>query len=225
MLSEQVKCDAVIFDLDGTLIEFKFEYMRAKEDIIRKFGLMGLDISEISPHQTIQAILEKAEEKAIENRSRILCEEIRTTSEEVFGKYEIKAARQSELRGDAISTLDTLTERGIKLGLMTNSGREAATINLEKHNLKTYFRSVVTRNEISKLKPDCEGLEKVIHHLGLFAERTVYVGDSVLDIKAAKGANIMSVAIVGGVHSAKILNRENPDYIISGLREVLNIIR
>ena len=205
MLKGKIKFEAVVFDMDGTLLEFKFEFMRAKEDIIRKFDLMGLDMSEISPQQTTQTIIERAEVKAIEKRSEVLREEIIQTSEKVFGRYEVKAAHQSELRGNAISTLDSLSKRDVKLGLMTNSVREAANINLEKHNLERYFRSVVTRNEISKMKPNCEGLEKVISHLGVSAERTMYVGDSVIDIKAAKSAGIISVAIIGGVHSTKIL--------------------
>ena len=73
--------------------------------------------------------------------------------------------------------------------------------------------------------PDKEkAIEKVMQEMNFEVEETVYIGDMVHDIKAGKKAKIKTAAILTGYQSIDVLQKENPDYILSTLKEIFRII-
>ena len=111
------------------------------------------------------------------------------------------------------------------------------------HGLKEYFDVVVTREDVTKLKPDPEGVLLATRKLG--AKRFLVVGDLVLDVLAAKGANGVAIMVTRDLEksdskdifrSVPEILRENKrasgeggafqaDYVIKSLREVPLIVR
>ncbi|MDB5189484.1 MAG: phosphoglycolate phosphatase [Parcubacteria group bacterium] len=63
-------------------------------------------------------------------------------------------------------------------------------------------------------------IESVVKNYGMERARTIYVGDTVYDVQAARKARVVSVAMATGYHTADRLMTENPDYLFDNLAEL-----
>jgi pyrophosphatase PpaX len=91
--------------------------------------------------------------------------------------------------------LDRLREAGIVMGIVTGKGRRSADISLRAWGLARYFDVVITGDDVSKPKPDPEGILAAMERLGARAEQTLYVGDSDADVLAGRAANLITVGV------------------------------
>jgi HAD superfamily hydrolase (TIGR01509 family) len=125
-----------------------------------------------------------------------------------LNRYELDSAKKSMLFPETISTLETLRQLGAKIGLVTNTSRKAVDIVFEDHALKGYFDVVVTREDVRKLKPDPEGILLATRKLGV--RRFLFVGDLMLDLLAAKGANGVAVMVTRDLEKSQDVFRSLP---------------
>ncbi|MEM3065738.1 MAG: HAD-IA family hydrolase [Nitrososphaerota archaeon] len=215
---------AAIFDLDGTLIEFKLRVKDAKLEIISRLRELGLDSGNLSPEDSIQTLISKA--TTIDGIVRKeLNEFVRREVFKVMEKFELEAASAPSPRNDALKTLTSLKSMGIMVAVATNSCRKAALLALQKCDMTAYVDLVVTRDDVEKIKPSNDLLKKAISLLGVSSEEVVYIGDSTYDVEAAKSMGVTSIAVLGGVHPEGVLAEKKPDYIIGSLSELLHIIQ
>jgi phosphoglycolate phosphatase len=238
---------AVLFDLEDTLVKTPWSVrqhvLEFRRDTRRKLIDLGIPktVLEGIKRATIMRNIasEYVQRHFSEERARIYRREM-----EIFlNHYELDSAKKSRLFPETISTLQTLRELGAKMGLVTNTSRRAVDVVFKIHGLKKYFDVVVTREDVAKLKPDPEGVLVATRKLG--AKRFLVVGDLVLDMLAAKGANGVAIMVTRDLEKSdsqdlfrslpRIL-RENKraygergafqaDYNIRSLREVPLIVR
>lgn len=206
---------AAIFDLDGTLVDFHFDAPLAMRAMIAKMKEMGVDVSSISESDNTQVILDALIKQNRENSADVL-EELYT----ILDYYEMQAATRVVLRESTDQMLQTLQYRGIALALVTNSGRRPAHHILRKHDIEKFFRVKVTRDDSPRLKPRGDGIVLAVSLLKVDPADAIYIGDSVYDIKAAREAGVMAAIVLGGVHSAERVIKEQPDFVISDLSAV-----
>jgi AHBA synthesis associated protein len=84
------------------------------------------------------------------------------------------------------------------LALFTGRGRPSTEILLETHALTGAFDLVVTSDDVPAPKPAPDGLQEVLRHFGETADQGAYIGDTIKDIEAARGAGMLAVAAVWG---------------------------
>jgi HAD superfamily hydrolase (TIGR01509 family) len=137
----------------------------------------------------------KAEKQVVEGKKLDL-EYLKKSMSAVLDKFDIQALSQSELVDRAKSVIDELRRRGLKVGLITNSGRVGVKMALEKLALSSCFDVIVTRNDVERIKPSGESVRKALSTLGYAPKEVAYVGDSWADVVAAKDAGVMAIAIV-----------------------------
>jgi phosphoglycolate phosphatase len=142
----------------------------------------------------------------------------------ILDQFEAEAALAAELRPDAVLTLRRLRGVPLELVLLTNSGRNATDRLLQRFALAPFFRFVLSRNDVTRLKPAPEGLEQALGLLRMDAPDVIYVGDSVLDVQAAKAARLKIVSITSGVHPAEKLRAAAPDYVVDSLTEAADLL-
>lgn len=217
------KIRVVLLDLDGTVIKSAFKVDEAKTALVEKLKQLGLDISTISVNDTFMDIIMKAEKQASENKKLDL-ESLRKSMSGVLDKFDIQAISQSELIKGAKPVISQLRNRGIKLGLITNSGRIGVKMALEKFGLVGCFDVAITRNDVKRVKPSGEIIQKALSVLGCVPNETAYVGDSWADVLAAKDAGVIAIAIIGGISPKEKLVQVSPDITISSLDELLRIV-
>jgi phosphoglycolate phosphatase-like HAD superfamily hydrolase len=99
---------------------------------------------------------------------------------------------------------------------------------LRKLEATDFFKCVITRDDVARLKPDPKPVEKVIHGLRDRKEKTVIVGDSLVDVESRKNAGISTLCFSPQVNQDDHLNIRasdlNPDMTISHISEIEKLI-
>jgi len=216
---------AVIFDLDGVLMEFNLNSRTIKEEVIRFLEGKGLEASIVKPGDSLSSIKEMTRSFfSKRGKDSIWIDELIREAEEIPVDHEIEAARVSKLLPQAKETLRALQLMGLKLAIFTYNNRTATSIALRKHRLEGLFDSVVCRDMVSRPKPNSIHLSTVLKSLGAGAKEAVVVGDSEMDIKPSKELGVSVVAVTTGVRDAEFLKSLSPDYLIYNLYEVVEIV-
>ena len=239
---------AVLFDLEDTLVKTPWSVrqhvLEFRRETRRKLIDLGIPKTVLEGIKRATIMRNIASEYVQRHFSEERAGKYRREMEIFLNHYELDSAKKSRLFPETISTLKTLRELGAKIGLVTNTSRQAVDVVFKIHGLKEYFDVVVTRKDVTKLKPDPEGVLLAERKLG-GARRFVVVGDLVLDVLAAKRANSVAIMVTRDLEKSdsKDLLRSLPeiprkskrahgegeafqaDYNIKSLHEVPSIVR
>lgn len=217
----EYKYSLILFDLDGTIIKSTFQPREAKAAVIDELRKLGIS-NNINTDETMMDIIEKASMQ-IKKKKELPWEKARRRINDILDRFDVEALSRSELIHNSKPTLSLLKDKGLRLGIVTNSGRKGAKLFLENSGLENYFDVIVTRNDMQKMKPSGEGIVKAIDTLGCKRNQVMYVEDSWVDVRSAKNAGVVAVAITGGLSPSERLRQESPDIIINSLGELLDM--
>jgi beta-phosphoglucomutase len=200
------KIKAVIFDMDGVLIEAKDWHYDA---LNRALGLFGHTISRYDHLVTFDGLptVTKLDMLTME---RGLPEKLHEFINELKQKYTIELVHQHcKPRFYHEYALSQLKSQGYRLGCGSNSVRDSIEIMLEKSDLMKYMEIVVSAQEVSEPKPSPEMYEKIISSFNLHPEECLIIEDNENGIKAAKasGAHVLIVKEVDDVNIKNILHK------------------
>ncbi len=126
-----------------------------------------------------------------------------------------------KIYSNAKNNIDILHKMGYKLAIFTNSSISTVKRDLKELGLNK-FSLIVSEEDVKNKKPSGEGIEKIIAEIKENKKQTFYVGDSVVDIKAAKNAGCKSVALLSGMGLEIHIRKENPDFVFGNLTEMTN---
>ncbi len=220
------KFKAVIVDLDGTLIEFKLNYMLIRAEAMNLLIRKGLPSNLFSVRDTMFEMLTKAttylSDKGVDE------DKIREIYEAIFAladPHEMDAVRSANLIPGAEEALKSLKNMGLQLGLFTTNGIKATKYALSKFGLDMLFDVVVTRETVQKVKPDCAQLIAATTPLDVTPEEAVVIGDSTVDIICAKAVRALAVGVLTGLTKLEDLKRSGADYVIPSISELPALIR
>lgn len=220
------KINAIIFDLDGTLIYFKIDYMAARREVISKSILSGVPASLLSENQRIMDIIKIVENyfnKTVELPDKSLY--IKKEIEAIITKHEMDGAKKTDLIPGAKELLISLKKRGYKIGLFTLENRKVTNFILKKFSIKSYFNSIVTRNDVNNPKPHPDHLKKVLNQLKVSSDRIIVVGDNPIDFECATQLHAITVALMNDRHTKDELISSGANYTIKNLLEFLQILK
>jgi 2-haloalkanoic acid dehalogenase type II len=214
---------AAIFDLDGTLVTFKLNIRQWRKVIIDVMSKRGFDTSGLDLSTPTQQVLDRAKAQ-VPSDATGRYDSLRREAFSILDSLELEGAKSASVFPGAEDVLRRLKSRGFHLGLLTNSGRAAASLSLARWGLQGLFELVLTRDDIDAMKPRPEGLSKAARMLGVQPDQVYYVGDSVYDVMAAKAAGMKSIAVATGNYTAERLKGEGADYVILSLGELPNVL-
>jgi phosphoglycolate phosphatase len=116
---------------------------------------------------------------------------------------------------------------GIKIGLVTSTPAQQMAVKMVpmiKAGLNEQLEAVVTTDDVRHKKPAAEPLILGSKILDIPAENCVYVGDTRVDIRAGKAANMGTVGVLTGFDDFGALKRENPDSILNSIAQLNKVI-
>lgn len=213
--------EAVLFDLDGTLIEFNYNYVSARRLVIARMIEMGVDGNVLSESKPVSINVEDA---IMFMRKKGLNEEelrgFRRKVYEAVEPLELEAAVNPVLREGAYNLLSWLEKKGVKMAVCTNNCSMASEIILRKTCLKKFFVHVLTRNDAERLKPFPDIILKACEKLEVPPWKTVYIGDSPIDVAAAKNAGVKPIGIASSLWSAEKLRDAGAELVALNLDEL-----
>jgi HAD superfamily hydrolase (TIGR01549 family) len=179
---------AVVFDLDGTLVDTMTSAPQAYADTIR--SLSGPEVSA----SDVVAVWHLGPTPVV--LEHFLGRQISPDDAERFHRFFDAVVATVEPFPGVIEMLDALSRNGNRLGVFTTATRRAATGTLTATGLAGYFSVVVGGDDVSRPKPAPDGLELSCRRLGTGVTDTVYVGDAAVDLQCAESAN------ASGIHAA-----------------------
>jgi HAD superfamily hydrolase (TIGR01509 family) len=176
---------AVVFDLDGTLLDTMTAAQQVYVDTIRFLGGPELSASEI-----IAAWHTGPTPVVLEHflgRPVTPCD-----LDCYYERYEALIATVQPFRG-VRAMLDALARQEYALGVFTAATRRAATSALSAARLDGRFAVVVAGDEIHRPKPAADGLLLAYQRLGASAKESIYVGDAAVDLECARAAGARAI--------------------------------
>jgi len=110
--------------------------------------------------------------------------------------------------------LEELSRRGVRSTLLTNKPRAFTDPILAGLGVAHRFADAVCGDEVSRPKPDPEGLLRLVARSGLPADATCLVGDSAVDVETARRGGVASCAVSWGLRDAAELLAARPDHLV-----------
>ena len=216
--------NAVLFDVDGTLVSFTFDVVGTRKAIYDQLVRAGFDTSGLADTTPTQFILDAVRKQAESGKGRVGYAAIRKKIYSLLDRFEDRGARDAIALPGVMEALLELQESSL-LGVVTNSGRKAATAVLRTNGLLDLFDIVLTRDEVPAMKPRPEGILKAVSSLSIPKRDSLYVGDSIYDVLAAREAGVTIVSVSSGNYDRSRLLAERPDFVVSSLKDVVRIVK
>ncbi|TET60695.1 MAG: HAD family hydrolase [Promethearchaeota archaeon] len=204
---------AIIWDLDGTLIHFKIDYLRARKtaiEILKKYGVPKRFLTvKISILENMKSAREFFETEGLPHKK--INEIIEEVDNEII-KIEYKAALNAVMINGIDQVLEFARHKNLKQAIFTFNTQKNAEISLKKVNLSHYFNLIVGRDNITNLKPHPDHLIYICQQLNVKTDEILIIGDNIRDIEAAINIGAHSIA----VHTklAKVETLQEADTII-----------
>ncbi len=175
---------AIIFDLDGTLIDSAPDIHAAVNKMLAAEGREGLDLATVTSF--IGNGLPKLVERVMQRVGMDMAEFDRIVAD-VLAIYNASAADLTRPYPHMAEVLAGLKEAGYRLGVCTNKPHEPAVIILKDLGLAGYFDVVIGGDSTEAKKPDPKPLQAAMAALG---GDVLYVGDSEIDAETAERAGV-----------------------------------
>jgi HAD superfamily hydrolase (TIGR01662 family) len=125
------------------------------------------------------------------------------------------------LVAEAGDTIETLRERGYRLGIVTSGTARRVMREISELGLSSTFETVICNEHIVNRKPHPEGLEKAMQALACARDSCSYVGDAPEDVRMGKNAGLFTVAVRSAYPTSKHLLAEQPDIHMESIAEML----
>ncbi|MGE5360514.1 MAG: HAD family hydrolase [Bacteroidales bacterium] len=120
-------------------------------------------------------------------------------------------------------TLSTLHARGLTLGVVTSKIESMARLCLEHDRLEGFLSASVFHDDTARHKPDPEPLLYAARTFGLTPGRTAYVGDSINDMMAARAAGMRGIGALWGPATAEALTAAGADAVAERPQDLLGL--
>ena len=227
-----VKIRTIFFDIDDTLYDSTTQANLARENTIKAMIEAGLQIDEEEGFRRLNKIVEKFGSNYGYHLDELLKEfnyerNPRIIAAGVVAYHSTKIAYLVPFP-DTVPTLLKLRDLGYKLGVITDGIAVKQWEKLIRLGLQHFFDVVVISEEIDKKKPDSQVFKIAAEKIGCRPEEAMMVGDRIdKDILGANRAGMITIQIMKGKYGGQIPRNpdEEPDYVISSLKEILEILK
>jgi phosphoglycolate phosphatase len=209
---------AVIFDLDGTLVDSVGDIAEALNAAVAPVAGGSFDPDDVK--QMIGGGSLVLIRKALDSRGVTLSEqEWTTTLGRFMHAYSEVSALGRGLYPGALDLLDGLRARGVKLALCTNKPAPVTKIAVDALKLTPFLDVVIGAREDVAKKPDPAMIRACLDPLGISSNHAVMVGDSAADHGAGRAAGT-SVVLVDFGYSKVPVHTLKPDVVVSRLLDI-----
>ncbi len=209
-----MKVKNVIFDFDGTIADTSKLFLNIARTISQEFNLNvsedNFDNFEQYKNMTIKQIKRKY------NINFFMGPKILKRGQEEYDKEVINIKIFKEVK----KVLYELNTRGYKLGILSSNSVKNINKVLEKEKINI-IRYVYSSK---RLFGKSIILKKILKEQRLKNDETIYIGDEIRDVEAAKKAKILSGAVIWGLNGKEILVKAGPDYLFEEPEDIINNI-
>lgn len=200
----------LIYDLDGTILD---SYSLIVDTLHYISGESKKQIYDFVINESVDLYLGEYATRTGEKFEDLKNKYSRISSE---NKLDIKLIAGAE------EILEYFSLEGFQQHIFTHRGETTIPV-LENLKIKKYFKEIITSQSGFDRKPSGKALEFIVEKYGLDKENTFYIGDRVIDVRAAKDAGVKSVLFIPKSSVAQSTGEE--DYLIDDLLKLREILR
>ena len=211
---------AVIFDFEGTLVDFQWRLAPAEEELRAALQNMGCCGEEFVRGNYASMWNAAAARFAAEDR----LDELRQALCPIYDRWDADALVRWAPRPDAAELLARLSAAAVPVAMVSNVGRSALASALNRFGFSDSLSPVVSRDEVTYMKPRAEGILRVVEAWRLPPEAVLFVGDSRADVLGARAAGLPVAIIRGGECTDADFVAYPPDHFVSRLAELGELI-
>ena len=210
---------AVLFDLDGTLVDSVRDLAESVNLTREHYGLNRL------PDATVTAFIGNGVYnllgKSLETGDQTKIQE----AYEIFqGHYRIHCVDHTKPFPGAFDLLNTLKEKNVRMGVVSNKPQEFTDLVLKQLNLAPYFGVAFGPESTTHRKPHPEPLLTALRQLNVPPQEAIMIGDSIVDIQAAQAVPLRVAVLTHGYNSREALSTAKPDWIVDSLSDLIEIL-
>ena len=198
-LEEPVIATAVLFDVDGTLVDSNYLHVHAWR---RAFHELGRDVDSWRVHRAIG----KGSGKLL---STLLGEEdagrVGDRAKELHSRFYLETADLLRPFDRAPDLVRELAGRGVRVVLATSASPDELDALRKVLDVDDVVAGIVSGEDVEATKPDPEPVFAALDKAGTAPEETIFVGDAVWDVHAATKAGVRTVSVLsGGIGAAEL---------------------
>ncbi|MBK2000762.1 HAD family hydrolase [Campylobacter sp. 2018MI35] len=181
----------ILFDLDGTLIDSTNAILNSFKDALK---ILNLDIKEdIKIKNLIGYPLKNMFAMLYPDYFNLIDEFVK-----IYREYYSKIYLEQTTLLPKVDQALHLAYNFADLGIVTTKGGTLTPILLESLNIKKFFKTLITLDDVKNPKPDAEPILLALNRLNKTQENAYMIGDTILDIQASLAANITPIALSCG---------------------------
>lgn len=200
---------ACIFDLDGTLVDSLPDIHEALSHALR-----AMKLPPVTREQTrgwigdgLPALCRRAVPQLDKSALEMFMEYART-------HYAAHVVDETRPFPNIMQMLDLLKAECVPCSVLTNKPHALAVESVRHLGLMPYFVDVVGYRSEEEKKPDPRAARRLAQSMGESPAYVALVGDSVADIRTARNAGMISVAVTWGYQNSDVLRAESPDFFL-----------
>ncbi len=193
---------AVIFDLDGTLLDTVPDIKDNINIMLKKFGLplrTKKEICSFVGHGARNLV----EQSIGKNSDKVCLDDALSYYNKIYTESN---SPKTKLFDGIDEVLKTLKARGYKILILTNKPQETTDIVYEKYLKQYNFDKVVGQRNGIKIKPDKTATLNILKELGVLPENTYFVGDGETDVQTSVNAKTIGIAVLWGYRDKQVLS-------------------
>lgn len=210
---------AVIFDLDGTLINSLNDLADSVNKVLKLYNLPTYDIE--SYKYRVGNGIRKLMERSLPADKQNLLDEALEKFKAIYAEHNLDKTRPYD---NIIDLLQKLQAQNIKLGVCTNKHDEAAKAIIKKLFGEKIFDQVIGDKPGLKRKPDPSKVLAIAQNWHIKPQEIAYLGDSGVDMQTAVNANMLAVGVLWGFRTAEELKENGADILINSPLELLTAV-
>ena len=215
--------ELISFDLDGTLVDTASEIAEAANRALDSHGIERRPLAEITlligagTRELMLKLLARCflEQPAL--AARIRADDVLASMDQ---HYAITTGTSALPYAGCHEALAALEAVGVRLACVTNKELRHARRVLEAARLQGYFDLVIGGDTLLEKKPHASVLRHVAHQLGVATARVAHVGDSSIDVQAARNAGVAAWAVPYGYNAGVPVAQAQPDRLFDSLPQV-----
>lgn len=198
--------DGVVFDLDGTLVNTASDIARAVNALLEERDEEPCEV------EYVEQFLGGGARELVAGvyaglGVSVTPERIDVDTARYLEHYSLSPAEQSTVYQDGLYALDGLQTAGVRIGVCTNKGQDLAEVVLRQLGLRRYVDVLVGGDALPVRKPDPRHLLTTLERMGVSAERSLFVGDSNVDVETARRAGVPCMVVAWATAQFKGANQ------------------
>ena len=216
--------DLILFDLDGTLVETAPEICDAVNDTLQHFGFASVSQGQVNDwigHGTLELLIQAlAFVQGISDATVRSSERLADIAAVFKTHYRARCGTRSHCYPHVVETLHRLKSQGVLLGVVTNKEGAYTQTVLDAHGLTPLFDCVVNGDTVPTKKPRPDGVLSCLERFDVTADKTLFVGDSSIDVATARNAGVAVWVVPYGYNMGAAIADSHPDRVIASFAEL-----